>query len=57
MSNRDWFNDESIMMQEAVTVSSDEKLTTGIIIVVKNAEVILELDQLRNAVSYLESEF
>lgn len=57
MSNRDWFNDESIMMQEAVTVSSDEKLTTGIIIVVKNAEVILELDQLKNAVSYLESEF
>jgi hypothetical protein len=54
---KDWFDDESIVSQEAVNVSNGKDETTGIIIVVNNTEVILELEQLKSAVSYLESKF
>ena len=57
MSNKNWFDDESIITQEAVNVSNGKDETTGIIIVVNNTEVILELEKLKSAVSYLESKF
>jgi len=52
-----WFDDESVITQEAVNVSDGNSETTGIIIVVNNTEVMLELEQLKSAVSYLECEF
>lgn len=48
------FNDESIIKQEAVSVNNE---TTGISLVVGGTEVVLELEQLKNAVTYLENEF
>ena len=57
MSNKNWFDDESILTQDAVNVSNEKDETTGIIIVINNTEVILELEQLKSAVSYLESKF
>ena len=50
----EFFNDESILIQEAVNVTTTKGGTVGIILVVNNTEIVLELDQLRLAVSHLE---
>jgi len=63
MKNEEWFNDKGIFSQEAVNVSNGEAgekdtvNTTGIAIVVDGTEVILELEQLKDVVSYLEDDF
>ena len=60
MKDKEWFDDKSIFSQEAVNVSYAEagkKNTTGIAIVVGSTEIILELSQLKDAVSYLEVKF
>ena len=50
-----WFDDESIIKQEAVNVSNGKAETTGISLIVGGTEVVLELEQLKSAVKYLES--
>ena len=50
----EFFNDESILTQEAINVTTTKCDTVGISLVVNNTEIVLELAQLRLAVSHLE---
>jgi hypothetical protein len=52
---KEFFDDESIIYQEAVNVTTNKNQTVGISIIIGNKEVVLELEQLRLAVNHLES--
>ena len=52
--NKEFFSDNCIIHQEVVAVITDEKETFGVSIIIGKEEAVLELEQLKNAVTYLE---